>query len=84
MLPLLKKLKPKVSATLGDGLAHKTIASILETVPQTKITPPVGQHQRGKTIPPPGSAGGGMSIHAYHGGAFHVFVERSIENITFK
>ena len=52
MLPLLKKLKPKVSATLGDGLAHKTIASILETVPRTTITPPVGQHQRGKTIPP--------------------------------
>lgn len=50
----------------------------------TKITPPVRQHQRGKTILPPGSAGGGMSIHAYHGGAFHVFVERSIENITFK
>lgn len=60
MLPLLKKLKPKVSATLGDGLAHKTIASILETVPQTKITPPVGQTPAGQKQSPPGSAGGGI------------------------
>lgn len=51
---------------------------LIKNNPTGAVTP------AGQNNPPAGLAGGGMSIHAYHGGAFHVFVERSIENITFK
>lgn len=52
--------------------------------PTNKNNPASAATPAGQNNPPAGRAGGDMSIHAYHGGAFHFFVERSIENITFK